>query len=207
MKIVGIDPSIRGTCIYEIDLSQNFDILDTYYLLWISQKTLPKTKYNLFYSGTSKDRKMEEIIDEVGGVIEAAFLRYTDDVFFALEAPVLYGQSVDISWQNLYGVIQHYIRKYKKNYIQVPAVTLKKFATGDGRADKELMGKYFFLETNIDLSFIPDKKNDPKSNIYDAYFLAKLGYLYQMKKTFPKKFNSLRLNKYIINKLNELIQE
>lgn len=53
--------------------------------------------------------------------------------------------------------------------------TLKKFATDNGRADKEMMYDQFVEETKIDLCALYGlkAKNSPCSDMVDSYFLAK----------------------------------
>ena len=55
--------------------------------------------------------------------------------------------------------------------------TIKKFATGKGNANKELMYEAFVEETGDDLAklfeFDPYKGQSPVSDIIDSYYIAK----------------------------------
>ena len=74
--------------------------------------------------------------------------------------------------------------KYSYNII-VPSV-IKKGATGKGNADKDKMYDSFNKETNIDLKqiFDTDKTGNPISDIVDAYYVAKVGYLQEQLKQY-----------------------
>ena len=60
----------------------------------------------------------------------------------------------------------------------VPSV-VKKFASGKGNADKQLMYDSFKKETNINLMnlFEQEKLNNPVTDIVDSYYIAKVGIL------------------------------
>lgn len=56
---------------------------------------------------------------------------------------------------------------------------IKKFATGKGNANKELMQDVFIAENGIDLKFhlgMTEKQWNPSSDIIDAYYICKYGY-------------------------------
>jgi Holliday junction resolvasome RuvABC endonuclease subunit len=59
----------------------------------------------------------------------------------------------------------------------VPSV-VKKYASGKGNADKELMYQTLKKETKVDLmkDFDQQKLNNPITDIVDAYYIAKVGY-------------------------------
>lgn len=66
-------------------------------------------------------------------------------------------------------------RKFKEPEIIAPP-TLKKFATGSGRADKEQMYEAFVEETKTDLCGLYDLRigKSPASDMVDSFFLAKM---------------------------------
>ncbi len=59
----------------------------------------------------------------------------------------------------------------------IPPTTIKKFATGKGNADKNVMHNSFMAETrqNLRKSITPDKKKigNPVSDIVDSYYICK----------------------------------
>ena len=73
------------------------------------------------------------------------------------------------------------ILKYKLYKLGIPIFSIaptsvKKFATGSGKADKIEMAKSFLERTKIDLGFDFQKGiKNPQSDIVDSYFLALYG--------------------------------
>ena len=57
-------------------------------------------------------------------------------------------------------------------------VLLKKFATGKGNANKELMYEQFCKDTKTDLMKMMDMQtlSNPVTDIVDAYYIARCGY-------------------------------
>ena len=58
--------------------------------------------------------------------------------------------------------------------------TIKKFATGKGNANKEKLYDAFVEETGIDIRKTLDISNkswNPVSDIVDAYYIAKYGFM------------------------------
>lgn len=72
---------------------------------------------------------------------------------------------------------------------EVPPTTMKKYAAGTGRADKEMIYNKYVEETKIDLlkAFNLDawaKIDSPVSDVADSYFLCKMAFdSYQKEKT------------------------
>ena len=64
----------------------------------------------------------------------------------------------------------------------VPPMSVKKFASGKGNADKQLMFDSFVTETGIDLVnvFGMKKLGNPVHDIIDAYWICKFGYTKHM---------------------------
>ena len=74
------------------------------------------------------------------------------------------------------GILKYRLKEY--NYrILVPSV-IKKFATGKGNADKQMMYEQFTKDTNTNLmkAFDIPTLNNPITDIVDAYYIAKKGY-------------------------------
>ena len=76
------------------------------------------------------------------------------------------------------GILKYKLAEYVANDIIVYAPSeIKKFATGKGNANKELMNEAFIEETGSDLSkwfeFDPYTGQSPVSDIIDSYYIAK----------------------------------
>lgn len=74
------------------------------------------------------------------------------------------------------GLLKYLLWKYHYDFITVPPTQIKKFATGKGNADKNMMAATFTKETEINLSKIMDqggKLDSPVTDVVDAYYIAK----------------------------------
>ena len=80
------------------------------------------------------------------------------------------------SYGQLLGVLLKYRLKEYDYKILVPSV-IKKFATGKGNADKQMMYDSFVQDTGspLRMTITPDKKeiSSPVSDIVDSYFICK----------------------------------
>ena len=80
------------------------------------------------------------------------------------------------------GLLKHKLYKIKVPTKSVPPTVIKKYATGKGNANKELMYEAFCAElltpTNLKTRLTPKSKKirSPVSDIVDAYFIAKWGW-------------------------------
>jgi len=74
------------------------------------------------------------------------------------------------------GILKYRLKEYDYK-ILVPSV-IKKFATGKGNADKQMMYEQFCKDTNINLMKVMDipTLNNPVTDIVDSYYIAKTGY-------------------------------
>ena len=81
-----------------------------------------------------------------------------------------------------FGLLKFKLRDSIIPFITVPPTVLKKFATGKGNANKELMQEAYVAETGIDLRHYlgqTDKQWNPSSDIIDSYYLAEYGKYYE----------------------------
>jgi Holliday junction resolvasome RuvABC endonuclease subunit len=76
------------------------------------------------------------------------------------------GTAWGTSLRELGGIIRYHLRKAGLTPLEVPPTQLKKFVTGDGHADKNIMIKECFKRWDVDFS---------DDNMADAFGLAKLG--------------------------------
>lgn len=67
----------------------------------------------------------------------------------------------------------------KQKFYTIPPTVIKKYATGKGNANKEVMQESFIKETSVDikkmLGLTPSQWN-PSSDIIDSYYICKYGY-------------------------------
>ena len=80
------------------------------------------------------------------------------------------------------GLLKHKLYKSKHKYTPVPPSVVKKYATGRGNANKEVMYEAFNAELvtppNLQERLRPKSKklSNPVTDIVDAYFIAKWGW-------------------------------
>lgn len=79
------------------------------------------------------------------------------------------------------GLLKHYLYKSNIKFRLVAPTTIKKFATGKGNANKELMYDHFFKKTKVNLfdqlhlTNNSQKIGSPISDIVDSYYIALYG--------------------------------
>ena len=75
------------------------------------------------------------------------------------------------------GILKYRLQKRYKCKTIVPSV-IKKFATGKGNADKEMMYEVFKKTQGTDLMKVFDvqKLNNPITDIIDSYYIMRAGY-------------------------------
>lgn len=79
------------------------------------------------------------------------------------------------------GLLKHKIYKASWKYDTVPPKTIKKFATGKGNADKQLMYEAFLDDTKFDMvaNFgVNSCEVSPINDLVDAYFICKYAHTY-----------------------------
>jgi len=76
------------------------------------------------------------------------------------------------------GVLKNYFWNSGWDVTKVAPTTVKKFATGKGNADKEMMQNAFIAETGLDLKKLlgqTESQWNPSSDLIDAYWIAQYG--------------------------------
>ena len=76
------------------------------------------------------------------------------------------------------GVLKNRFHRSGFEIEKVAPTQVKKFATGKGNADKELMQAHFLHDTGLDIKQIlgqTEKQWNPSSDIIDAYYIASYG--------------------------------
>lgn len=181
IKSVGIDPSTRGSCFFELNFdSETLEVVSYNYYLFNTTQKLAKLSPNVIF--IDPNISTVEKIDNTVRELEERYLTSNQNTLFTVERFVpSSAKSMGEDWKGIYSISEHYLRRYKRPYKKIYPTTLKKYATNNGRAEKTDMGNSFTNKglVKVDLSYIADRKNDkddPKSNVYDAYFLAEVGY-------------------------------
>lgn len=77
------------------------------------------------------------------------------------------------------GVLKNKLWTLDVNFEIIAPTVIKKYATGKGNANKELLEQCFREETGIDIRSImdqSDRSDNPSSDLIDAYYICKYGF-------------------------------
>ena len=77
------------------------------------------------------------------------------------------------------GILKDRLWKMKVMTTVVPPTVIKKFSTGKGNANKELIQETFIRETGVDIKALTGqtlKQWNPSSDIIDSYYICKYGF-------------------------------
>lgn len=88
------------------------------------------------------------------------------------------------------GILKHALWMNGTQFDVIAPTIIKKFATGKGNANKEKLYEAFLSETGIDIRKILDINNkswNPISDIVDAYYIAKYGFMNRIENEQAKK--------------------
>jgi len=75
------------------------------------------------------------------------------------------------------GILKYRLQELNIKYETIVPSVIKKFATGKGNADKDMMYNSFYKETKMNLKkiFDTEKVGNPISDIVDSYYIQKCG--------------------------------
>lgn len=121
---------------------------------------------------TTPEERFDKISEWAIGIV-----RYCDRVFLEGYSYGSSGSKVFEIGENT-GVLKHKLHEYSIQFHVHPPTTIKKHATGSGRADKNAMYDAFYEQTKIDLLGIlgqSKKDSNPVSDIVDAYHICSFG--------------------------------
>ena len=177
--IIGIDYSLNSPAICIADRDFDFNNC-SFHFLTSKKKHIGKFGNNItgyeHSEYTTPIQRFSQISDWVYNVLRDTW--HTEQLVF-IEGYSFgsKGQAVFQIAENC-GILKYRLQEYKIQYDTIVPSVVKKFASGKGNADKELMYKSFTELTNIDLKklFDMDKLNNPVTDIIDSYYIAKYGY-------------------------------
>lgn len=160
MKVLGIDQSL--TCTGWVIMDEDFKVVDSGVIRTTKEDSLPTRCGVIAYDLLNHQRRYEAWSVSIEGLSYGSIGNATRNLAI------------------LMGHIQSKLYESESDWLETPATSLKKYATGNGRADKKDM-----------LAAVPDdfrgyllvnyKGTGKKSGLYDlsdAYFLAKRGIEY-----------------------------
>ena len=177
MIVVGIDYSMSSPaiCIHQGD-EWSFSNCSFYYLTNKKKFALQKPP---FYPELHDDyNTQEERFDNISNwVLKTIPDELNMSVF--LEGYAFGAKGVVFQIGENTGVLKHKLWQAYENPLQIiQPSAIKKFATGKGNANKDLMCKAFIKETSYDLQgyFLCKIGESPMSDVVDSYYIAKCGF-------------------------------
>ena len=191
-RIAGIDYSLTSPaiCVWKStddDGYFNFDDCDLYYLEKPRRRgSTPPGILNLHvdpYPEWETEEERHELLSKWAmEIVNGSQAWLTTAVFIEGYAFATSGKSYVRSVAENTGLLKHKMYKVKQSFTSVPPTVIKKYATGKGNANKELMYDAFCAEilTPPDLKFrlTPNSKKlrNPVTDIVDSYFICKYGW-------------------------------
>lgn len=175
MRIVGIDYSLSSPCVC-ICNAETFSFANCRFYFLTDTK-----KYNIDIDNIQGDIHSHYFINEeryyniTSWVMDK--LQEDDVVYMEGYSMGSTGRVFNIAENT--GILKHYMWKRKYTYNVVPPTVVKKFATGKGNANKELLQTVFEESTGYGLKKklnMTEKQWNPSSDIIDSYFICKYGF-------------------------------
>lgn len=128
----------------------------------------------LFDEYTSQQERFNFISDWAMGIVNKCSpdAVYMEDYSFAST-----GRVFNIA-ENA-GLLKHKLWTLKQKFYTIPPTVIKKYATGKGNANKEVMQEFFIKDTGVNIKKmlgLTDSQWNPSSDIIDSYYICKYGY-------------------------------
>jgi hypothetical protein len=186
-KIAGIDYSLTSPaiCIYKEENSGHFDF-DRCVLHYLCNNKkqqqlsagygLGNIKAELYPEWETAEERQDALSSWTISLIQGCDEVYIEGYAFAAS-----GISHVRSIAENTGLLKHKMWKQRIQFTDIPPTVIKKFATGKGTANKDVMYESFILEshapTDLKEQLTPraTKVKNPISDIVDAYFITKCG--------------------------------
>ena len=186
-RLAGIDYSLTSPaiCVWkgtDDNRQFNFDMCDVYYLETTQRlkRATPHEILNL-HAGTYPEWETEEqrhdlLSDWTMNIISGC------QVFIEGYAFATSGKSYVRSVAENSGLLKHKMYKVKQVFTSIPPSVIKKYATGKGNANKDLMYDAFSEESNtpsdLQKTLRPksNKLTNPITDIVDSYWICKYGW-------------------------------
>ena len=189
-KIAGVDYSLTSPaiCVWKAENNDGFFDFDScalYYLERVQQRksagaTSTHGLLNLhpedYPEWETEEQRHDLLTDWTMRVIQGC------EVFIEGYAFATTGKSYVRSVAENTGLLKYKMYKVKQSFTSIPPTVIKKYATGKGNANKELMYEAFIAELLTPPDFRErlrpksKKLSNPVTDLVDAYFIAKWGW-------------------------------
>lgn len=173
-SIVGIDYSMNSPAICRLD-ENSFSLI-----YWTTKR---KFECDLTHDGYSvkgilfdnKDKADEERFDYLANeIVRESLWGWPNKVVMEHYSYASTGRAFQIGENG--GVLKNKFYNAGVTVHKVAPTQVKKFATGKGNADKEMMQDAFIKETGIDIKLLlgqTENQWNPSSDVIDAYWIAR----------------------------------
>jgi len=185
-KLAGIDYSLTSPaiCVWkETDDNRqfNFDMCDVYYLetsqrLKRAQHEVLNLHAETYPEWETEEQRHDLLSDWAMSIINGC------QIFMEGYAFATSGKSYVRSVAENSGLLKHKMYKVKQTFTSIPPSVIKKYATGKGNANKDLMYDAFSEESNtpsdLQKTLRPksNKLTNPITDIVDSYWICKYGW-------------------------------
>ena len=175
--IVGIDYSLTSPAIC---INYNGDLM--FYYLTNKKKYIGQmSNYIIGYEHQEYDtpiKRFSQISDWVIKKIHTVQFNLNNSLQVFIEGYSFgsKGQAIFQIAENC-GILKYRLQELNIKYETIVPSVIKKFATGKGNADKDMMYDSFYKETKMNLKkiFDTEKVGNPVSDIVDSYYIQKCG--------------------------------
>ena len=187
-KIAGIDYSLTSPaiCVYTEEIDGGYFDFDRCVFHYLSnserqQRLAAGCGISNLDVETYPEWETEEDRHDLLSTWAFSIIQGCSEVFLEGYAYATVGKSHVRSIAENTGLLKHKMNKAKVPFVSIPPTVIKKYATGKGTANKDIMYEAFQAELltppNLKESLIPKAKNiiSPVSDIVDSYFIAKYG--------------------------------
>ena len=181
-KVAGIDYSLNSPaiCVWkQDDRLFNFDSCDVYYLENTSRSSthgILNLHGELYPKWETEEQRHDLLSDWAMSIISGC------QVFIEGYAFATSGKSHVRSVAENSGLLKHKMYKAKQTFTSIPPSVIKKYATGKGNANKDLMYDAFSEESTtpsgLQKTLKPksNKLSNPTTDIVDSYWICKYGW-------------------------------
>lgn len=174
MRIVGIDYSLTSPCVC-IGNPDNFSFETCKFYYLTDSKKLDVDVDNIHGDLHPEYKCDEQRYANITNWV-MSLLKENDRIYMEGYSMGSTGRVFNIA-ENA-GLLKHYLWKWNYSYDIIPPTVIKKFATGKGNANKQVLQDCFEEETKYNIKKklgLTEKQWNPSSDIIDSYYICKLG--------------------------------
>lgn len=176
MNIVGVDYSLTSPCVCICDLKKEFKFTNCkFFYLTYNKKfdiDIDNIRGDLHSDSTTDQQRYMNITSWV-----LRLLKEGDTIYMEGYSMGSTGMVFNIA-ENA-GLLKHYLWKNRYDFTIVAPTSIKKYATGKGNANKQLLQDVFEETTGYYIKkklSMTDKQWNPSSDIIDSYYICKYGH-------------------------------